>query len=102
MGLGCHLSAGSELLLESPRNIWVHTDVGTNADQSYVPGYECPDFIWEKVDLKCVVLSLPSKVWVGGGKWSVEGNAQLMEESGGDTFGLRVTEVCSQIYQARP
>lgn len=71
MGLGCHLSAGSELWLESPRNIWVHTDVGTKVDQSYVPGYECP-FIWGKVDLKYVVLSLPSKVWVGGGKWSVK------------------------------
>lgn len=61
-----------------------------------------PRFYLGKVDLKCVVLSLPSKVWVGGGKWSVEGNAQLMEERGGDPFRLRGTEVCSQIYQARP
>lgn len=34
------------------------------------------------------------------GAW--KGMPQLMEERGGDPFRLRVTEVCSQIYQTRP
>ena len=90
-------SAGELLLtlwMGSPRNIWVHTGVGSNADQSHVPHHESLDFIWKsQSEERCTLPYRPGWEKKVSGGWKVVPGLWRRH---------RTLEIICWLYHSRP